>query len=120
MGIKEFAQHPMTFGAGAGVANGVLAAVRNKPVSPNAAIITSLVVALGEAALVYEVPKDQREPLLDLGIKSLVGTFIGLAPFVSWEPGQKSAVQRSGEYLGDKLGGTTEKLLALKRSTKLG
>ena len=118
MNLKEFAQHPVVFGTGVGVANGVLAAARNKPVSPNAAVITAVVIALGEVALVYELPEEEREPLLDMAIKSFVGTFIGMAPFVSWKPDEKSAVQRAGEYLGEKFSPETERLLAAKRATR--
>ena len=119
MNIKEFAAHPVVFGTGVGIANGVLAAARDKPVSPNGAIITALVIALGEVALVYELPEDEREPLLDLGIKSFVGTFFGMAPFVSWKKGEVSPIKQAGNYLGDKFSeytDETKKLLALKRA----
>lgn len=114
MNIRELVEHPTVFGVGAGVGNGVLAAVRDKPISPTAAVITSVVVALGEVALVYSIPEDEREPLLDLGLKTVAGTLIGMAPFISWQEGDPSAVQKVGEYLGDALS-DTQQLLAEKR-----
>jgi hypothetical protein len=99
--VAQMAGHPGTFAFGVGIANGVLAAVRNKPISPNAAYITAGVIAAGELALVAELPPDQKPDMVRLGVWSLVGTLAGLALFTEWQPGQPSLVQRAGERLAD-------------------
>jgi hypothetical protein len=100
--VGDIAANPAVFAMGVGVANGVLAAVRDKPISPSAAAITAAVIAAGEVALVYDVPLEERPNLVNLGLWSVVGTYVGLAPFVSWKPGEPSMIQRAGESLAEK------------------
>lgn len=99
MAVAELVKHPGVFALAVGVANGVLAAVRDKPVSPNAAAITAAVIAAGEVALVYELPERERPDLLELGLWSILGTYAGLSLFVSWQEGEPSLIQRMGESL---------------------
>lgn len=103
----QVAQNPLVFAAGVGVANGVLAAARNKPVSVQAATITAGVIAAGELALILDVPKYDKPKMAALFGYSVVGTFVGLAPFISWKPGEKSWLQRAGEALANKASATT-------------
>ena len=98
----QVARNPVVFATGVGVANGVLAAARNKPVSLTAAAVTAGVIAAGEVALVYELPDYDRPRMTKLFGYSILGTFVGLAPFISWQAGQKSWVQRAGEALAQK------------------
>ncbi len=104
----QLAQHPAVFAIGVGVANGVLAAVRNKPVSPTAAYVTAAVIAAGEVALVRysdeweRMPPAQRPDMWRLGIYSALGTMVGLALFVSWQAGKPSYIQRAGERLAER------------------
>ncbi len=99
--LAELAAHPGVFAMGVGVANGVLAAVRDKPVSPLAAAITAGVIAAGELALVYELPPEERPDMLPFTLWSIAGTYVGLAPFVSWTHGEPSIVQRTGEDIAE-------------------
>lgn len=104
----QLAQHPAVFAVGVGVANGVLAAARNKAVSPTAAYVTAAVIAAGEVALVrYSdewtmTPPAQRQDLRRLAVYSALGTMVGLALFVSWKPGEPSYLQRAGERIAEK------------------
>ena len=86
------AGHPVTFGIGVGISNGILAEARNLPFTTRSAVITALVIAAGEAALAAEMPNHAR-PLLETAGFSALGTLIGLWPFVGNE-GQKSLVQQ--------------------------
>lgn len=95
----QVAENPLIFATGVGVANGVLAAARAKPVSVKAAAVTAGVIAAGEVALVYELPDYDRPRMTKLFAYSVLGTFLGLAPFISWKAGQRSLVQRAGESL---------------------
>lgn len=105
--IAQMAAHPGVFALGVGVANGLLAAVRNKSLSPNAAYVTAAVIAAGEVALVrysHEWESGLARPdLARLGLWSLVGTMAGLALFVEWEPGKPSYIQRAGEALAERV-----------------
>lgn len=86
---------------GVGVANGVLAVVRDKPISPRAAAITAAVIAAGEVALIYDLPADERPDMVPFILWSLFGTYVGLAGFVSWENGEPSFFEKVGEGLAD-------------------
>jgi hypothetical protein len=99
--LAEIAAHPMTFAIGVGVANGVLAAVRDKPVSTKAAAITAAVIAAGELALVFELPDEERPNMTEFAIYTMTGTFLGLAPFVSWREGEPGFLQRTAEDVAD-------------------
>lgn len=98
--LLQIAEDPMVFAIGIGVANGVLAAVRNKPVSQRALYATAAVLAVGEAILLLDEP--ERPPLAAFMAKTAIGVGLGLAPFVSWQPGQKSSIQRAGEWFADR------------------
>jgi len=98
--MTQIAADPMVFAIGIGIANGVLAAVRNKPVSQRAMYATAAVLAVGEAILLLDEPN--RPPLGAFMAKTAIGVGVGLAPFVSWKPGDKSAIQKAGEALATK------------------
>lgn len=95
--MAQIAADPMAFAIAIGVGNGVLAAVRNKPVSQRALYATAAVLAVGEAILLLDEP--ERPPLGAFMAKTAIGVGLGLAPFVSWRPGEKSAIQKAGEAL---------------------
>jgi hypothetical protein len=99
MKVGEIIQHPAVFALGVGVANGVLAAVRDKPVTPMAAAITAAVITAGEIALIFEEP--ERPPLLPFAAWTVAGTYAGLYGFVSWKEGEKPIIQRAGESIAD-------------------
>ena len=92
--LGQIAAHPAAFGAGTGVANGVLASVRDLKVSPRAAVITAIVIGAGEAALASEIPKGERRTLLEIAGYSMLGTLTGLWLFVSPGDGKPSLIQR--------------------------
>jgi hypothetical protein len=99
--IAEIAQQPAIFAMGVGVANGMLAVLRDKPITPQAAAITAAVIAAGELALVYELPEDERPDLVMFTLLTILGTYAGLAGFVSWEYDQPSLYTRMGEGIVD-------------------
>ena len=94
--LQELAENPAVFAVAVGVVNGVLAVARDKPVSPFAAYVTAGVIAIGEVALVAELPPAQRPDLWRFGTVSFLGTLAGIAPFTQWG-GQKSALQQIAE-----------------------
>lgn len=98
--VAQIAADPLAFAVGIGVANGVLAAVRNKPVSQRALYATAAVLAVGETILILD--ESQRPPLAAFMAKTAIGVFLGLAPFVSWTPGEPSLIQRAGESLANR------------------
>lgn len=100
--MSQVAANPLVFAIGIGIANGVLAAVRNKPVSQRALYATAAVLAMGETILVLDEPEEERPDLAKFAGMTALGVFIGLAPFVSWHPGEKSSIQKTGEWFGDK------------------
>lgn len=100
--MAQVAADPMVFALGVGVANGVLAAVRNKPVSQMALYATVGVLTAGELILVAELPPHERPDMKMFALKTALGVFTGMAPFVAWEKGEKSMVQRAGEALANK------------------
>lgn len=101
--MSQVAANPLVFAIGIGIANGVLAAVRNKPVSQRALWATAAVLAAGETILVLDEPAEHRPDLLHFAGMTALGVFLGLAPFTSWTAGEKSAIQKTGEWFGDKL-----------------
>lgn len=101
-GLMELATHPAIFGFAGGVIAGLLAAVRQKPVSAKAAFVTSLVTAGGEVALVFDLPPEQRPNLTALAAWSALGTMASLALFVSWKEGEPGFLQRLAEGMADK------------------
>lgn len=103
--LVQMVSHPGTYAFGVGVANGLLAAVRDKPISPMAAYITSAVIAAGEVALVFDEPADRRPDLGWMAAWSVVGCLAGIALFTEWTPGQPSLVQSSGERIADLVSG---------------
>ncbi len=102
-GLLELATHPAVFGFAGGVVAGLLAAVRDMPVSPKAAIVTSLVTAGGEVALVLDAPPELRPHLGKLAAWSALGTMASLALFVSWKPGNKGLLQQIGESMANSM-----------------
>jgi len=89
---SSLALHPATYALGIGVANGVLAEARSFPFTTRSAVITALVLAAGETAILAEVA-DRKHGLVEIGIYSLLGVLIGLYPFVSAN-GERSMVQQ--------------------------
>jgi len=85
-------EHPLPISVVSGVANGLIYKLRGKKVDYKTAATLCAVTGLGEAALVmYEKPED-RGPvlrdmsLLSIGIWSTAGFFLGLIPFMKWDP----------------------------------
>jgi peptidoglycan/LPS O-acetylase OafA/YrhL len=102
-GLAELVTHPAVFGFAGGAIAGALAAFRGMPVSPKAAIVTSLVTAGGELALVYDLPEGQRPNLPALAAWSAGGTLAALALFVSWTPDGKGLLQQIAESVADRM-----------------
>ncbi len=85
--LKKIAGHPVLFGIGVGLVNGVLAKTRKKQVTARGALATSLILALGETVLsMDETPQDRsgRPPAM-IGAMSAAGVLLGLAGFTNWK-----------------------------------
>lgn len=92
---SRIATHPFTFGAAAGLANGVLAAARNKPVSMLAHVVTVLVIGISEGILVYDPARGRgaNEAAYVAGLSAL-GATAGLAPFTRWDAHTRAWLER--------------------------
>lgn len=90
--FKTLVDHPFTFAAGVGLANGFLAIARNKKIDPKTAVTLAGVLGLGELALVMYEPQEERGPIMskmsltEIGFYSVVGVVAGVLPFITWKP----------------------------------
>lgn len=107
--IKQLTGHPLTFGVGVGVANGLIAKVRKKPLTPRATVLTALVLAVGEAVLAMEETDKEREGRTPwtIGAFSGLGVLAGLVMFTDWAPRGTPAVPTSKPVLIAKTGTKT-------------
>lgn len=97
--LAEIAGNPFVFALGIGIANGVLAAARDKPISQLALYSTVAVLTVGELILLWELPPEEKPDLAHYGLVTAAGAFAGMAPFVSWNPGEKPWMQQLAEKL---------------------
>lgn len=83
---KEFVEYPLVFGAGVGIANGLLAKARGMQFSARATLATALVLALGETILALDETDDDRHgrALWQFGLLSGLGVLMGLSVFTNW------------------------------------
>ena len=99
--MAQVAASPAVFAIGVGIANGVLAAVRDKPISPRAAYATAAVLAAGEAILIMDLPDSERPEYVPFVTQTALGVLLGISPFVSWN-GEKPPLQRIGEAIANR------------------
>lgn len=94
--FKDLVNHPYSFAMGVGIANGFLAVGRGKKIDPPTAITLSIILGLGEMALVMREPESERPMSLGaIGAFSILGVLTGVLPFVS-----KSSAHEPGELPG--------------------
>jgi len=84
-GILEAAGNPAIFGIAAGIANGVLATIREKPMSFTVNLITASVIGISEGVLA-----EDRNNAASVGFLSALGASAGMAPFTRFSPGQRA------------------------------
>jgi hypothetical protein len=81
--FKDLVNHPFSFAIGVGVANGLLAVGRGKSIDKPTAITLSLILGLGEMALVAFEPESERPmSLTAIGLWSVAGVAVGVMPFI--------------------------------------
>ena len=90
--LAKLAAHPISFGVGVGVANGLLAEGRSLPLTLKSAGLSAVVIGVTEALIAAEVPKRDHS-LYEIAGYSVLGIAIGLAPFISLHSEEKSLVQ---------------------------
>jgi len=85
--VRAFVAHPITFGAGVGVGNAVLAKLRGKPLTARGTLLTVAVLGVGETILAMDETPAARKgrTAAGVGILSALGVFIGLALFTEWK-----------------------------------
>jgi hypothetical protein len=88
--FEKVVRHPLTFGTGAGVANGLLATARGKPMSIAANLVTSAVIGISEGML-----SEQRDGAIQLALLSALGASAGMALFTRWNPTKRALVESS-------------------------
>ena len=92
MEASDIVSHPFSFAIGVGVANGCLSKVRGKQIDLKVAATLAAVIGVGEAALVMYEPQSERGKfmskmsLMEVGLGSIGGLFVGLIPFISLQP----------------------------------
>lgn len=86
--LQAAAQHPIVFGVGAGLANGLLATVRRKQVSTAANLVTASVVGISEGMLSPDPKK-----AIPIAVLSALGTTAGMALFTRWKPTQRALIE---------------------------
>jgi len=81
--FKDLVNHPFSFAIGVGVANGLLAVGRGKSIDKPTAVTLSLILGLGEMALVAFEPESERPmSLTAIGLWSVAGVAVGVMPFI--------------------------------------
>ncbi len=85
--VRAFVAHPITFGAGVGVANAILAKLRDKPLTARGTLLTVAVLGVGETILAMDetLAARQGRTAAGVGILSGLGVLIGLALFTEWK-----------------------------------
>lgn len=84
-GILEIAANPAVFGMAAGVANGILATVREKPMSIQVNLITAAVIGISEGVLAQD-----KDNATSVGFLSALGAAAGMAPFTRFDPSERA------------------------------
>jgi hypothetical protein len=86
--VKTLLNHPFSFAVGVGLANGLLAFARQKKIDFKTAATLSVILGLGEAALVMYEPEEERgeHSLSSIAVLSVAGVMLGVAPFIEWSP----------------------------------
>lgn len=87
--VERIVAHPAVFGLAAGVANGVLATARNKPVSFAANVVTALVIGISEGMLT----EDTTTAFQTAGL-SVLGASAGMAPFTRFSASERALLER--------------------------
>jgi len=86
--ISDVTKHPAVFGAGAGIANGMLATVRGKPMSVAANLVTASVIGISEGML-----SDQPQNAVPIALLSAIGAATGMAAFTRWNPEARALLE---------------------------
>lgn len=87
--MARVVSHPAAFGLAAGLANGLLATARNKPVSLAATVVTAMVIGISEGML-----SKSPDQAFETGFFSLIGSVTGLAPFTRFDPKSRALIER--------------------------
>lgn len=83
--VSTLFNHPFSFAVGVGAANGLLAKMRDKPITPTAVLYLAVILGLGEAALASEEPEEERHTSVSAtAFYSVLGVFAGVALFADW------------------------------------
>lgn len=83
---KQLIEHPLLFGAGVGIANGLMAAARDMKFSVRATLATAVVLGVGETILALDHTPEERggRGLLPFALMSGLGVLMGLSMFTDW------------------------------------
>lgn len=87
-GVLDLVAHPGAFGVAAGVGNGILATVREKPMSLLANLVTAAVIGISEGILTQD-----REAAFSVALLSGLGAAAGMAPFTRFSPGERALIE---------------------------
>lgn len=87
--VRDIIMHPLVFGTGAGVVNGMLAMARNKPMSVTANFVTAAVIGISEGVLVQD-----RTKAVETAVQSGMGAVTGMALFTRWDAQQRALIER--------------------------
>lgn len=88
----DLVNHPFTFAAGVGLANGLLAAARGKHIDLKTAAALTMILGVGETVIVAFEPGEKKHSNLAVLLHSIAGVGLGLAPFVKLSPDEAKMV----------------------------
>ena len=90
--LTDIAGHPFTLGLAVGVINGYMAQRRKQSIEQDTALAILLPTLAAEAYLAYKNPPDDRS-VTDLAASTGAGLFVGLAPFIRWDPNKRALLE---------------------------
>jgi fucose 4-O-acetylase-like acetyltransferase len=91
----DLVNHPFTFAAGVGLANGLLAAARGKHIDLKTAAALTMILGVGETVIVAFEPGEKKHSNLAVLLHSIAGVGLGLAPFVRMSSDEKELVGKT-------------------------
>lgn len=90
--IAEIAAHPFALGATIGLINGALAYKRDQYIGQDTVLAILIPTLAAEAYLAYRNPPKERS-VFDLAVSTAAGGFVGLLPFVRWNPARRAWIE---------------------------
>lgn len=92
--IMEIFESPFALGLSVAVINGVLASKRGQAIEQDTLLAIAVPTVIAETYLAYKNPPKGRS-VQELMFLTAAGLFVGLAPFVRWDPSKRAFAEGS-------------------------